>query len=137
MFTLLSLRLQLLGRPSDASGGIGSGRRVAQGRVSCEAGPDNEASQWRLALTYHRLARQTDAEAALDNLRVTTGDRWAYRCATIYAQWGNAPHALELLDTALRKRLPELRWLKTDRLLDSLRQEPRFQAIERTLNFPD
>jgi TolB-like protein/DNA-binding winged helix-turn-helix (wHTH) protein/Flp pilus assembly protein TadD len=106
-------------------------------RISCEAGPDNEASQWCLALTYHRLARQTDAEAALNKLRTATGERWAYRCATIYAQWGKAAQALEQLDTALRKRLPELRWLKTDPLLDALRQEPRFRAIERVLNFPD
>jgi hypothetical protein len=34
-------------------------------------------------------------------------------------------------------RLPELRWLKTGPLLESLRQEPRFQAIERVLNFPN
>jgi hypothetical protein len=39
--------------------------------------------------------------------------------------------------SAWRKRLPELRWLKTDPLLDSLRQEPRFRAIERKLNFPN
>ena len=105
-------------------------------RASCEAGPDNEASQWCLALTYHRLARPADAEAALSKLKMAAGDRWAYRCATIYAQWGRASQALEQLDTALRKRLPELRWLKTDPLLDSLRQDPHFQAIERALNFP-
>jgi len=106
-------------------------------RASCEAGPDNAATQWCLALTYHRLARQPDAEAALNKLKVAAGDRWAYRCATIYAQWGKAPQALEQLDTALRARLPELRWLKADPLLDSLRQEPRFRAIERALNFPN
>jgi TolB-like protein/lipoprotein NlpI len=106
-------------------------------RASCEARPESEASQWCLALTYHRLARQADAEAALDKLRVASDDRWAYRRATIYAQWGEASQALEQLDTALRKRLPELRWLKTDPLLDSLRQEKRFQVIERALNFPN
>jgi hypothetical protein len=37
---------------------------------------------------------------------------------------------------ALRKRVPELRSLKVDPLMDALRNEPRFQAIERTLNFP-
>jgi hypothetical protein len=67
---------------------------------------------------------------------MATGERWAYRCATIYAQWGHASQALAQLDTALRKRLPELRWLKSDPLLDSLRQEPHFRAIERALNFP-
>jgi hypothetical protein len=28
-------------------------------------------------------------------------------------------------------------WLKTDPLMDPLRNEPRFQAIERELKFPD
>ena len=44
--------------------------------------------------------------------------------------------ALEWLETALRLRDPGLGNLKTDSLLDSLRQEPRFQAIERELKFP-
>ena len=105
-------------------------------RASCEAGPDNEISQSCLALTYHRLARHADAEAALAKLRAAPGDRWAYQSATIYAQWGNASEALEQLDTALRMRMPELKWLKADPLMDSLRNEPRFQAIERTLDFP-
>ncbi len=94
-------------------------------------------SQRRCPHPNQRRVSITDAEAALNKLRVATGNRWAYWCATIYAQWGNASQALEQLDTALRKRLPELRWLKTDPLLDSLRQAPRFRAIERVLNFPD
>jgi TolB-like protein/DNA-binding winged helix-turn-helix (wHTH) protein/Flp pilus assembly protein TadD len=106
-------------------------------RTSCEAGLDNEISEWCLALTYHRLARHADAEAALAKLRIASGDRWAYQCATIYAQWGNTSAALERLDNALRMRVPELRLLKADPLMDSLRNEPRFQAIERTLNFPN
>jgi TolB-like protein/DNA-binding winged helix-turn-helix (wHTH) protein/Flp pilus assembly protein TadD len=105
-------------------------------RTSCEGAPENEVNQWCLALAYHKLGRQTDAEAALAKLRIGVGDRWAYRCATIYAQWGNTSQALEQLDLALRKRVPELRSLKVDPLMDALRNEPRFQAIERTLNFP-
>lgn len=105
-------------------------------RASCEAGPDNDVSQWCLALSYHKLGRAADAEAALAKLRAATDDRWAYHCATIYAQWGNVPQALRELDTALRLRVPELKSLKSDPLMDALRNEPRFQAIERTLNFP-
>lgn len=132
------MSLRSLGCDSDGLARIGECGLgdFQQALSSCEAGPDNAASQWCLALTYHRLARQADAEVALDKLKMTTGERCAYRCATIYAQWGHAPEALEQLDRALRKRLPELRWLKTDPLLDSLRQEPRFRAIERALNFP-
>jgi TolB-like protein/DNA-binding winged helix-turn-helix (wHTH) protein len=105
-------------------------------RASCAATPDNDARQWCLALTYERLARHDDAEAALAKLRAATGDRWAYRCATIYAQWGHRSQALESLESAWRLRVQELRWLKVDPLMDPLRKEPRFQAVERRLRFP-
>jgi hypothetical protein len=36
----------------------------------------------------------------------------------------------------VRLRDPGLEFLKTDPLMDPLRQEPRFQAIERELKFP-
>jgi len=35
----------------------------------------------------------------------------------------------------MRLRDPGLQFLKSDQLLDPLRKEPRFQAIERELNF--
>ena len=57
--------------------------------------------------------------------------------ATIYAQWGNVTQALASLETALRQRDSDLEDLKIDPLLDPLRNEPRFQAIERELRFPD
>jgi hypothetical protein len=54
----------------------------------------------------------------------------------IRPQSGNRAKALEWLETALRLRDPGLEFLKTDPLMDPLRQEPRFQAIERELKFP-
>jgi TolB-like protein/DNA-binding winged helix-turn-helix (wHTH) protein/tetratricopeptide (TPR) repeat protein len=89
-----------------------------------------------LALAYHKLARQADAETALARFKALKGNAGAYGYATIYAQWGNRPKALEWLDTAMRWRDPDLINLKTDPLMDPLRQEPRFQAIERELKFP-
>jgi hypothetical protein len=61
----------------------------------------------------------------------------AYECAQIYAQWGDPKKALYWLDAALRLPDPGLEYLKTDPLLDPLRSEVRFQAIERQLKFPD
>jgi hypothetical protein len=60
-----------------------------------------------------------------------------YQCATIYAQWGNTDQALKSLEAAWRLRVAGLRWLKIDPLMDPLRNEPRFRAIERALRFPD
>jgi TolB-like protein len=108
---------------------------LEQSRVSCEAQPDDELAQVCLAITYQKLARRTDAEAALSKLRAA-GDSWAYECAMIYAQWGNTSRALESLEVAWRLRVPELRFLKADPFMDPLRREPRFQVIERALKFP-
>jgi TolB-like protein/uncharacterized protein (DUF486 family) len=106
-------------------------------RALCETHPDYWGNQYCLAVTYDRLGRHADAEAELAKMKAVVGDTAAYQYATIYAQWGNRAQALEWLETALRVRDPGLELLKTDPLLDPLRQEPRFQGIERQLKFPD
>jgi tetratricopeptide (TPR) repeat protein len=106
-------------------------------RSSCEANPDSWQMQWCLALTYDKLGRHADAEAVLAKMKAAGGDDLAYQYATIYAQWGNRAKALEWLETALRLRDPGLVNVKTEPLLDPVRKESRFQAIERALKFPD
>jgi TolB-like protein/tetratricopeptide (TPR) repeat protein len=106
-------------------------------RSSCESKRDGPFGQWCLAVTYDKLKRHADAESELAKLKSAQGDSAAYQYATIYAQWGNTPKALEWLETALRLHDPGLVDLKTDPLLDPLRQEPRFQAVMRDLKFPD
>jgi serine/threonine-protein kinase len=106
-------------------------------RSSCEANPDFWTMQWCLALTYDKLGRHADAEAVLAKMKAAGGDDLAYQYATIYAQWGNRAKALEWLETALRLRDPGLVNVKTEPLLDPVRKESRFQAIERALKFPD
>jgi hypothetical protein len=86
---------------------------------------------------HGKLGQHIDAQTILAAYRAESGDRSAYQYAEIYAQWGNSAKALEWLQTAARLRDPGLVWLKRDPLLDPLRNEPRFQAIERELKFPD
>ena len=64
------------------------------------------------------------------------GDADAFAYAEIYAQWGDTHSALQWLEKAVRLRDSGLILLKTDPLLDPLRKEPRFGAIERELKFP-
>jgi TolB-like protein/Tfp pilus assembly protein PilF len=113
--------------------GLGDLQRA---RASCETSPGYWGSQWCLAVIYDKLGRHADAEAELAKLKAAVSDAGAYQYATVYAQWGQRAKALEWLETALRLCDPGLGNLKTDSLLDSLRQEPRFQAIERELKFP-
>jgi hypothetical protein len=72
----------------------------------------------------------------LTTLQSWYGDRGAYQYAEIYSQWGNTPNALAWLEKALRLGDSGLAALKVDELLDPLRDEPRFQAIQHSLKFP-
>jgi hypothetical protein len=89
-----------------------------------------------LAITYDKLQRHADAEAELARVGTPPGNPRAFEHAEIYAQWGNTAKALEWLETAYRVRDSALGRLRVDPFLDPLRQEPRFQAIERELKFP-
>ena len=114
------------------------GLRNLQGaRASCEAKPEHLTTQWCLAVVYDKLGRRAEAEAELKKVQGTFGDAAAYQYATIYAQWGDRVKALEWFDTAMRLRDPGLVYLRTDPLMDPLRQEPRVQAAMKALKFPD
>jgi TolB-like protein len=105
-------------------------------RGSCETNRDHWVSRKCLAMVYDKLGRHADAEAELEKFKTAFGDADAYEYATIYAQWDDRARALEWLDTAVRLRDPGLSNLKTDPLLDPLREESRVKAIERQLKFP-
>jgi tetratricopeptide (TPR) repeat protein len=105
--------------------------------AGCESKPGYWGSQWCLAVTYDKLGRHADAEAMLAKMQAENGDSAAYQYAATYAQWGNTAKALGWLDTAVRLRDSGLAQLKTDPLMDSLREEPHFQAVMRELKFPN
>jgi TolB-like protein/Tfp pilus assembly protein PilF len=105
-------------------------------RSTCErAGEVN--GPWCLAMIYDKLGRHTEAETMLAKVRTIAGDRLAEGYADIYAQWGDSARALDWLETAMRNRDPYLAYTKVNPFFDPLRNEPRFQAIERALKFPD
>jgi uncharacterized protein (DUF2236 family) len=89
-----------------------------------------------LALVYHALGRQADAEHELDQFKKLYGDVQPVGCAEIYAHWGNAPAALQWLTKAERLHDWHLGALKTDQLLDPIRNEPQFKALVARMKFP-
>jgi TolB-like protein/Flp pilus assembly protein TadD len=110
---------------------------LERARTACETKRDYWFTQQCLAAVYDKLGRHADAEAEVVKMKAALGDASAYQYATIYAQWGDRAKALDWLETAMRLRDSGLIQLKTDPLLDPLRNEPRFQAIERQLKFPE
>jgi TolB-like protein len=107
---------------------------LERARSSCETASQYYALQVCRAIVYQRLGQRPEAEAALAKIQ---GDEFAYQYAQIFGQWGNTAKALQWLDTGVRLHDTGLKHLKSDPLLDPLRKEPRFQAIERALKFPD
>jgi tetratricopeptide (TPR) repeat protein len=107
-------------------------------RASCEMKPDYWETRLCLALTFERLGQRRESDAHVKWMtEFYGGDQLAYQYAQIHAQRGDRDKALQWLETALRLRDPGFRRLKTDPLMDPLRKEPRFQAIERELRFPN
>jgi transposase len=88
-----------------------------------------------LTITYDKLGRHADAETMLAKIRASNGDVPAFGYSMMYAQWGDPARALDWLEAAMRARDPYFD-LKFP-LLDPLRKEPRFQAVERALKFPN
>jgi TolB-like protein/DNA-binding winged helix-turn-helix (wHTH) protein len=105
-------------------------------RQECEIRRELPDARMCLAMTYEKLGRHREASAELAKLRASAGDAGAYLYAAIYTQWGRPAEALEWLEIAMRLRDANLIVLKIDPLMDPLRKEPRFQAIERELKFP-
>jgi TolB-like protein/Tfp pilus assembly protein PilF len=90
-----------------------------------------------LSLAYKKLGRQAEAEALLAGLQKEWGDDGAVFYSLIYSEWGDKARALANLETALRTRQPYLVYVKSNVGFDPLRSEPRFQAIQAALNFPE
>jgi hypothetical protein len=88
------------------------------------------------AIAYNKLGKRADTETMLKKIGASEGVA-AVLYSWIFAQWGQTNRALDSLETAMRLRSPYLEQLKTAVLFDPIRKEPRFQAIERELKFPN
>jgi TolB-like protein len=110
---------------------------LEKARSSCEKKAADGSGRFCLAIVYDKLGRHADAQTMLGKLRAADGDTAAFEYSAIYAQWGDTDRALGWLDTAMRMRSQELSQLRVEPLLDPLRKQPRFQAIERELKFPN
>jgi TolB-like protein len=113
--------------------------KTQQARQQCELPSTRLDEDFRhhcLAMAYHTLGRQADADRELEELRALNGDASAYGYAEIYAQWGDKVRSLQWLSTAERLRVPSLMQLRADWQLDPIRDEPQYKAIEARVNFP-
>ncbi len=72
--------------------------------------------------------------------RTTNNDTYAtlhhYHLAVFYAALGNRDSAIKELMTSYEMRENDIYWMKVDRRLDPLRDDPRFQELIRKVGFP-
>lgn len=88
------------------------------------------------ALLAARTGNREAANAKLAEIRSNSGDRANYHYGRILAQLGNKDAAFEALERAWKNRDAGLTGLKTDPYLDPLRNDPRYAALLRKMNFP-
>ena len=105
-----------------------------EARQVCEAG-----SAWVdecLAIAYHALGRQKEAEANVARMIDETGDDNSYNLAGIYAQWNQPDLAMRWLNKARQINDTGLPGLECDAFLDPIRSKPGFHQIEQSLHLP-
>jgi TolB-like protein len=89
-----------------------------------------------LAVAYHALGRQTDAQRELVACQVLDGDSAALVYAGVYAQWGDTRSALQWMLKGERLRDPMFQVLKVWWQLDPIRRDPQFKALAARMGFP-
>jgi TolB-like protein len=88
------------------------------------------------AMADYTLGRSTQSQRALDDLIKNGAMSLAYQIAEVCAWRGERDKAFEWLDRAYRQHDGGLSYLKHDRALASLRDDPRYRALLRALNLP-
>ena len=88
------------------------------------------------AIIFARSGDRAGAEQKIKRMQSLYGDAASYQYAQIYASLGDKDRALAALEHAWSVRDPGLFTIRIDPLLDPLRNDARFQAIIKRMNFP-
>ncbi len=89
-----------------------------------------------LAIAYHALGRQKDAETYAAQMYSDEGDQNSYNLAMVYAQWNQPARAMYWLKKAREINDQGLTDLECDAWLDPIRGQPGFREIEQSLHLP-
>lgn len=87
------------------------------------------------AIVAHRRGRGADAGAAVAALIAKYGDNSLYQQAQVHAQGKEPDKALAMLETAFAARDSGMVYLLGDPFLAPLRNDPRYKALLRQMNF--
>ena len=90
-----------------------------------------------VGLAYATAGRRDEARAVLERLLAPPRRTPPWAIASIYHALGEQEQALDWLEKACEERDRAMVWLKVHPRFDSLRGEPRYQALLELMKFPD
>ena len=92
----------------------------------------------QLASAYAAAGKRREALRVLDELMEESNRSYVSpaRIARVYVWLGDKDQAFAWLEKAYQERSPLVPTVKVDPIFDPLRDDPRFQALLRRLNFP-
>ena len=109
--------------------------KVAAARDAYRAESQEMIRLTGLAIAEHKLGNAAAAKAAIAALVAKGGDNSLYQQAQVRAQWGDTEGALVLLTEARGAGDTGLVQLRSDPLLDPLRNAPRFETLLAEMKF--
>ena len=116
-----------------------SGPALTELRKAASLSPETPLMTAGLAAAYARSGNRAEALKSLASLSTQAQHEYVspYYIAVIYAALGESNQALDWLDKAYADRSNGMVFLRMDPDLDPLRGNPRFEAIQKKLQFPD
>jgi serine/threonine-protein kinase len=88
------------------------------------------------AIIAARQGNRPGAEQKIARLRQSFGAAGSYQYSEVYAQLGDKDRAFVELNNAVGAKDPGLASLRVDPFLDPIRDDPRYAALVKKLNFP-
>jgi serine/threonine-protein kinase len=112
-------------------------RRPREALAEMEKEPAGCMHDLGMALAFHDLGRHQESDAALAGLISQNQTVCAYQVSQVYAYRGEVDQAFDWLNRAYRQHDVGLCRIKTDPLLRSLRDDPRYVQMLRMLDLPN
>src|SRR5258705_8537255 len=102
---------------------------------------EKEAGEWEKlsgeSMAYYALQRREDSDHPLNKLIATHQNDYAYQIAEVYAYRKETEKAFKRLDRAFQQQKPGVPDFKSNPLMKSLRQDPRFAELLKKMRLPD
>jgi serine/threonine protein kinase len=90
---------------------------------------DEPLRLWALSMVYEASRHRTESDRTLRELETKYGDTWPFAIAEVRANRRQVDDALRWLDRAYLRHDTAMQLVKLDPLLQSLRQDPRYNAL--------